>query len=239
VTMMPAISYDDAPVAVREDLAAAHRAAWDRLRCPGTWWTGRGRVEIAAETRAAATCALCRARKAAVSPSAVDGVHERVSGLPEPVVDAVHRIATDPGRLTERWYRELVDQTLQDTDFVELVGVVITVVGIDTFARALGLPVPDLPEPQTGEPTRVRPSGASVVGHWVPSIPPEPGSGAVPNIRRALSLVPAEARGFDELGAVMYLPLDDLMDFGRDRALSRPQMELLAARVSALNQCFY
>jgi hypothetical protein len=238
LTGVHTISYDDAGMVVRGDLVATHKAAWDRLARAGTWWTGRDRVAIAAETRRAARCGLCADRKAAVSPYAVDGEHARVSALAEPLVDAVHRIATDPGRLTERWYRELVDGILDDTQFVELVGVVITVVGVDTFARALGVAAPELPAPDEGEPTRVRPPGARVDGHWVPSIPSGAGSG-VPNIRRALSLVPAEARAFEEMGAVMYLPLDDLMDFERGRALSRPQMELLAARVSALNQCFY
>jgi hypothetical protein len=110
-------------------------------------------------------------------------------------------------------------------------------VGIDTFGRALSVSAPDLPEPERGEPTRIRPPGARVDVHWVPSVPAvDP---TVPNVRRALSLVPAEAQAFEEMGAVMYLPLDELMEFGRDRAISRPQMELLAARVSALNQCFY
>jgi hypothetical protein len=221
---------------VRPDIASTHQAAWDRLPRPGTWWTGRDRVAIAAETRAAAGCALCRDRKGAVSPYAVDGKHDRVSDFPEPVVDAVHRIATDPGRLTERWYHGLVGE-LGDAELVELVGVTTTVVSVDTFARALGVPAPDLPAPEEGEPTRLRPSGATVDGHWVPSVPS--GDAAAPNIRRALSLVPTEAEAFEELGAAMYLPLDDLMDFERHRAISRPQMELLAARVSALNQCFY
>ena len=61
----------------------------------------------------------------------------------------------------------------------------------------------------------------------------------VPNIRRALSLVPAEARAFGDLGAVHYFAIDDMMDLTRQRAITRPQIELLAARVSALNQCFY
>jgi hypothetical protein len=231
------VSYDDAPVTVRPDITSTHQAAWDRLSRPGTWWGGRERIAIATETRAAPGCALCRDRKGAVSPYAIDGEHDRVRALPEPVVDAVHRIATDPGRLTERWYRELVDESIDAAAFVELLGVVITVVGIDTFGRALGVSAPDLPRPQEGEPTRVRPPGARVDGHWVPSVPAA--DPTTPNVRRALSLVPAEAQAFEEMGAVMYLPLDDLMEFGRDRAISRPQMELLAARVSAINQCFY
>lgn len=235
--MTHAVSYDDAPGAVRADIVSAHGAAWDRLARPGTWWTGRERIAIAAETRRAVACALCRDRRGAVSPYAVEGEHDRASTLPQPVVDAVHRIATDPGRLSERWYRALVDETLDAAAFVELVGVVITVVGIDTFARALGVAAAELHEPEDGEPTRIRPPATRVDGHWVPSIPSE--DSAIPNVRRALSLVPAEAAAFEELGAAMYLPLDDLMDFERHRAISRPQMELLAARVSALNQCFY
>jgi hypothetical protein len=231
------ITYDDGPVPVRDDIAAAHRAAWERLAKPGTWWTGRDRVAIAAETRAARTCERCRNRKVAVSPSSVGGEHDQVSDLAEPVVDAVHRIATDPSRLTERWYRDLLDGGLTDGEFVELVGVASTVVGIDTFNRALGLPAPDLPEPGDGGPTRVRPPNVEVSGHWVPAVSSSEVAGA--NIRRALTLVPAEAEAFEQSAGAMYVALDDIMTFDRDRGISRPQMELLAARVSALNQCFY
>ena len=47
------ISYANATVAVREDLPAAHRRAWDSLTRPGSWYTGAERVAIAAEIRAA------------------------------------------------------------------------------------------------------------------------------------------------------------------------------------------
>jgi len=36
-----------------------------------------------------------------------------------------------------------------------------------------------------------------------------------------------------------YVPLAQIPDPTFHRALGRPQMELVAARVSALNQCFY
>ena len=32
---------------VREDLAEAHRLAWEHIAAPGTWWTGAQRVELA------------------------------------------------------------------------------------------------------------------------------------------------------------------------------------------------
>ena len=60
------------------------------------------------------------------------------------------------------------------------------------------------------------------------------------NIHRALSLVPAEVAGFFDLDAAHYLPDGVLRDFGTEyRALTHAQIEFLAARVSAINQCFY
>ncbi len=101
---MSAFAYSDAPVPIRGDIPAAHRGAWERLAAPGSWWTGAERVAIAAEVRNAAKCALCRERKAALSPEAVQGAHDRVSELPDPALDVVHRVTTDPGRLTRSWF---------------------------------------------------------------------------------------------------------------------------------------
>ena len=59
-------------------------------------------------------------------------------------------------------------------------------------------------------------------------------------IHRALSLVPAEVTGFFDLDTVHYLPDAVLRDYGNEyRALTHAQIEFLAARVSAINQCFY
>src|SRR6185503_14810631 len=101
------LSYASAPVPVREDLLAAHTRAWHVLGRPGNWWTGAERIAIAAATRAALACALCRERKAALSPYTIAGLHD---GPQEPsalAIDAVHRITTDPGRLTRRWFDDL------------------------------------------------------------------------------------------------------------------------------------
>ena len=32
---------------VRDDLAEAHRLAWEHVASPGSWWTGAARVELA------------------------------------------------------------------------------------------------------------------------------------------------------------------------------------------------
>src|SRR5436305_1610110 len=78
-----------------------HRARGAHGAGAGTWWTGAERVVIAAESRAAADCGLCRARKGALSPAAVGGEHEAWAGLPALTVDVIHRVRTDAGRLTQ------------------------------------------------------------------------------------------------------------------------------------------
>src|SRR6516164_11370967 len=102
------VLYASLPVAIRADLAKAHARAWERIGRPGTWWDGAARVAIAAETRLARSCRLCRRRKEALSPAAIEGTHDSLGELAEVVVEVVHRVRTDPGRLSERWFRGVV-----------------------------------------------------------------------------------------------------------------------------------
>jgi hypothetical protein len=234
---------------IRADLAAAHDRAWCRLAASGTWWTGVERIAIAAETRAAADCRLCRMRRDALSPEGVNGIHDGPGALPAAIVDVVHRIGSDPSRLSEAWYRRVVDRDLPDTHYVELLGVIATVLAIDTFRHALGLEPWPLPSPAPGAPRRHRPAGAKPGAAWVPMIAPDDLTPEEPpiyagksgaNIHRAMSLVPDEVVGFFDLDDVMYLPDALLRDFDREhRSISHAQIELLAARVSALNRCVY
>jgi len=43
------------------------------------------------------------------------------------------------------------------------------------------------------------------------------------------------------LAAAQYIPLEEMRDYyqGDARALNRLQMELVAGRVSSINECFY
>jgi hypothetical protein len=235
--------------AVRAEVATACALSWDRLGLTGTWWTAGDRVAIAAETRAASSCVLCAERKAALSPYGTGGSHDAVGCLDASVVDVVHRISSDPGRLTRRWFESVMASGLADTNFVELVGIVAVVVAINTLAFGLGVAPPALPVPQGGRPSRVRPAGAVVDQAWVPTVGPERATGVLAEayrgmvlpagILRALSLVPDEQVRFLQLGAALYLPWDALLDFSFQRLLTRPQMEVLAATVSAANDCFY
>src|SRR5262245_6589345 len=105
---MQDISYRAALVPVRNDFAAAHTRFWQRLAAPGTWWTGTERVAIAAEVRQVRHCALCQARKAALTPAAVEGHHDHLGALPDAAVDVIHRVTSDPGRLSHQWFEQIL-----------------------------------------------------------------------------------------------------------------------------------
>ena len=238
---------------VREDFKASHQRFWDRLAGPGCWWTGEQRVAIAAEARRAQTCELCRTRKAALSPYAIDGEHaepgEHGGALPRAAVDVIHRIATDASRLTRSWFDALVPDELTDGEFVEIVGTVVAVISIDSFCKGLGLAPHPLPQARAGEPTRYRPPSAEPDGAWVALVPLENAgtpeadlwvAGKTGYVIRAMSLVPDEVRTLNDLSTVHYLPSGRVRDASFAKgALTRPQMELVAGRVSALNGCHY
>jgi hypothetical protein len=110
-------------------------------------------------------------------------------------------------------------------------------------------PLP-LPDPEPGAPTRRRPASARPGGAWVPWLEPadatEADAGIYPsdrppaNIMKAMSLVPDEVRSFFDLVSHQYLPGEVMREFAHEyRAISHAQIELLAARVSALNRCLY
>jgi alkylhydroperoxidase family enzyme len=245
---MREVTYANAPVRVRGDLPTAHQNAWRRLAEAGTWWAGSERVAIAAEARNAERCRLCRQREATPAANAREGEHDSLGALPEAAVEVIHRLACTPARLSRTWFEKVLASGLSDAEYVELVSVVATLVSIDGFCRALGVPPHPLPEPVPGEPSRYRPPQALPEGAWVPMIARDRASGReadlyqggrTGNVLRALSLVPDEVRALRELSAAHYLSFEQMLDLRAGRSLDRQQIELLAGRVSALNECFY
>ena len=246
--MSTSISYANAPFGIREDFAESHQRFWNRLAQPGAWWNSQQRLDIARECRAATACELCAQRKAALSPQSVAGAHDQATNLPGSAVEAIHRIRTDPGRLTRSWFDSVIGESLSVEQYIEIVGTLVALTSIDSFCRGVGLDLNELPGAQPGEPSGYRPDAAAAEESWVPMIPADANEGAeadlwpigrTGNVIRAMSLVPDEVRTLGELGAVHYLPN---VEVGNPEAhpkhLDRAQTELIAARVSALNQCF-
>ncbi len=217
-----------------ERMRQARLAARSGLGAAGDWLTGAERIEVWQHVRDAESNELDRARLAALSPTAVEGRHEAGQLLDATDVEVVHRVASDPGRLTRRWADEAIDE-LGEERYTELVAVVAVARVLDRFDDAIGDPRSPLPTPVAGEPSRVRPDGVGDVGAWVSqSLAP-----ALANVARTFSLVPTTNRLWRGLVDSHYSRGPQFLEWVWHRALSRPQVELVAARTTSLNECFY
>lgn len=230
-------TYTDSGIAVAPEFGAVHDEAWRRLGECGTWWTGAQRVAILAESRASESCEFCSARAEAVSPYAVEGAHatsERADELPLDAIDAIHRISSDPGRLTREWV-EGVCGSIGEEPYVELAAIVATRYAVDGFAVGLGVEPRPLPDAGEGEPTRIRPEGVGDVGAFVSQSLDK----RLANVSRAASLVPDTMDIWTSTVTQQYSRGMEFAELVWDRPLGRPQVEVVAATVSRLNECFY
>jgi len=215
------------PAALVDEFADA---AWAELGRPGAQWTGAQRVAIAATARAAAPRPLWD-RAPALAELSREATGSPLSSF---VAGLVERVAVEPSSLSRDDVLEVVDE-IGDAAYAELASVVTQVVCIDHNAAALGLAFRDLPEAEPGDPHGRRPDGMGDVGGHIQMTEVSDG----PNVRRSLSLAGADHERWMMLVFAMYSG----SQFGEmvwdGRALTRPQVELLAARTSALNECFY
>jgi hypothetical protein len=221
--------YADSDFPVPDTIDGAHAAALDHLTAPGTWGSGTQRRAVAAE-----------ARRAGVD-----------AGLPDAIRYIVRRIAVAPGKLTQQVHADARAAGLDDAGYAELVGVVSRAVDLDVFARGIGVAPRPLPAAKPGAPSRARQDAAVPERAWVATVPnfPEGGEtardlyGEAPKayIVRGLSIVPDEMRAHLALEEAQYSRLDKVRDFSycHHDALTRPQTEIVAGRISALNACFF
>ncbi len=246
---MNTINYDNIDYAVREDLVAAQNEAWNRIAAPGDWLDGSRRVAVAEEVRQALSCSLCVKCKDALSPYAVDGEHDSVTDLSAAEIDLIHRLSTDPGRTSKQWVGDMLTGSMSEEEYIEIVSIVCIVTVPDAFTRAVGAPEHTLPEPQLGKTAGYRSAAAKMYATWLPyvevdDVGPEDGhlydNPQEPPVVKALSLVPDAKRAFWDLADANYLPATAVFDLDTElRAISRMQMELLAARVASVHQCTY
>jgi len=236
---------------VRQDLTDAHVLVLTRLAHAGQWWTGAERLAIAAEARTARGCPLCAERKEAISPAMVTGNHQRAEGmedlLPENIVDPVHFVINDSARMTPDRLGDAIGGTITEAHLVEAIGIAFAVRSMDQTCRGLGTPFHALPAPVAGEPGRTLPAGLTTGEAFVAMLPGEQPPPPNDDLRgdvtacglQALSAVPDAVRDLLTLAAAQYVPMDIAFDMTKGRTMGREQMELLAGRVSAINDCFY
>ena len=248
--MTQTYQYTSSPYPIRQDLADAYREYWHILAGPGNWFTGAQRIAIAAEVRNALECPFCAQRKKALSPYTMAGEHLAGNVLGAEAIDAIHRAITDQSRITQQYIEDNAKQGLSEEHYVELLSVALIVFSIDEFHRALGLPVEPLPEPLAGDPDHYRPPNTEHGTGYVAMIPPDGAvgsesdlweNGKTANVLRALSLVPNGLRNWKKVANSQYLSMKGMMNFTgpTGRAINRMQIELVAGRVSSINECFY
>ena len=236
--------YADSAYPVRADLSAIHASQLDQLNAPGTWGTGAQRLAIAVEARTA-----CYA--AGILEAPADGGAAADLTLPEVARRVVQLLAVSPKDVDQAFYEDALKGGLSDAEYVEIVGLVARITNLDFFARGIGVPLRPLPPSRPGEPSRKRPAAVVIEQAWVPTVPNPPAGGDTadalyggkpkPYIMRALTLVPDEFRNHIELEQAQYTLPRRIMDYEyqHHEGLTRPQVEVIAGRVSALNECFY
>lgn len=205
---------NDRQTSIRPDLTENLERTWVNLAGPGAVWTGAERLAIAAEAR--------RARDR-VPPG---------NDLPPTATEAARLLAADPPAARRSWLDSLIAGGLDYERYIELLGVVARLVAVDTFSEALGLSLTPLPEPTGGEPTGLTDTSARPAKGWVPVV-------GGTSITQALSLIPSENAELERFHGPMYLTFEEMSDPVIARGLTRPQMELVASRTSAFNECFY
>lgn len=227
----------------RDGINQARRQAADALRRSGDWLTGDQRREAWDHARSARSNPINVARRAAISPEAVPEQHPAGRTLSAAAVDVIHRVASDPGRLTRTWADRRIAE-LGSEVYTELVGVTAMARTLDGFDEALGRPLLTIndnsgsdghPDTDTGEPARVRPDDVGDVGAWVDQTVGRKRA----NVSRALSLVPKTDSAWRNLVDSHYSRGAEFMNLRWDRALTRVQIEAVAARTTSELDCFY
>ena len=169
-------------VVVRDDLAEAHRLAWEHIAAPGSWWSGAERVELAG------TALLAIADDDPLPPwvgVTSTGTARRRPRRAAAAHDVAYRLARHAGTMTGDVYRAAAGE-LGELPYVELCAIVSTVAAVAHFCRNIGVAVPPLPAPIGGRPTGSRPERlAQAQFNWVPvAEPADRGGGGRPGLHR-------------------------------------------------------
>ena len=202
---------DDAHAsAITATIDAVVDGQWSRYGDPGVWMTGAQTVDV-----------LRLARRPDPANSSDD-----------PASEAASLIADRAASTTADSVEQLESRGLRREHFVEIVGVVSRGIAIDTYERGIGRPPRDLPTPLPGLPSGDIVAGARRRAGWVPTV------GAI-GPPTALNAVTSEAAAQEALHGALYLSYAEMGDIHAERGLTRAQMELVAARVSYLNDCLF
>ena len=217
---------------VPEAMIESFNACWERIAEPGEWWTGKERIAIVEEVRKARDNAPSKNTQ-----SLSDLSIEASPVISRLVTEIVWKVTNNAHEIEEKWAKEAIT-LIGEGKYSELVSLVVNIVPVDIFCLLLGRPVVSLPVPKNGKPTKSVPEGLSDGGAFLPW---HTENWVGPNVARALSFVPKDNALRMKLVESMYAGADKFisMIWDDNEPLSRSQVEIIAARTSSINECFY
>ena len=151
--------------------------------------------------------------------------------LPEGAAQSARAVGSRPDSIRRDWV-DAITTDIGYAPYVEIVGITSRLAAVDTFHSGVGADLEPFPEPEPGEPSQTGEPLARLGAAWVPMV-----GGA--SITQALSLVDAESTAQEDMHGPLYLTYEEMAELDFVRGLNRAQMELVAARTSAINECFY
>ena len=217
---------------VSENLLDAFNSCWKRIAEPGEWWNGKERIAILEEVR----------KDRDEGHPIVRAPLADLSNTPSPVIsplvcEIIRKVTSNAHEIDDKWAKEAIGR-IGEGKYSELVSLVVNILPIDIFCLLLGRPVVSLPVPKNGKPGESIPDGLADGGAFVPW---RTENWVGPNVARALSFVEKENAIRMKLVESMYAGSDKFISMIWDdtEPLDRSQVEIIAARTSSINECFY
>lgn len=203
------------PAPVRSDVVYAYRSVWRHLAGPGPTLTGDQRVGLMQSARDRSSKRLTESWGHSTELGALA---DTLYHTPKDVDGTMVRAAAD------------VDG---DPMTVEVIAVVSILSSIDGTHRGLGIDLEPVPDPRPGVPTEHIAEGLKRRRLHI-AAPPGP-------IPFTLDLLPSEGAAFQSLFGPQYMTGREMAldTFRRDPGLDRAQIEVVSARTSMHNECFY
>ncbi|MAR47882.1 MAG: hypothetical protein CL425_01630 [Acidimicrobiaceae bacterium] len=217
---------------IPDALLEAFNACWERIAEPGEWWSGKERIAILEEVRKDRDEDHPKVRSSLAD----------LSNTPSPIIspltrEIVRMVTSNAAEIDDKWAKEAIS-LIGEGKYSELVSLVVNIVPIDIFCLLVGRPVVSLPVPKGGKPGGTIPDGLSDGGAFVPWLTE---NFVGPNVARALSFVPKDNEIRMKLVENMYAGGGKFisMVWDENEPLDRAQVEIIAARTSSINECFY
>ncbi|BDD11154.1 hypothetical protein FUAX_35860 [Fulvitalea axinellae] len=224
------------PVPVDKHRIFIFNQIWERLSEPGYWWNAKEKaalVEIIRNAKRPEIFDRKRKSVAELSSQSYEGL------IPPLVADTIERIVTEPGDLDRKWAVDVIDK-IGEGPYAELIAIVILLMPIDLFTTYLGMDHIPLSSPQHGDALKSYPDNLVDNGAWIRQTQEAVDNLQLVNVSRALSILPYDNTLRRTLVDAMYMEKHSFFDkVWKNKALSRPQLEILATKTSAINKCFY